>query len=546
MSAGIRCNDLYLLGSTPVHVFEDKAACSLPGSSSALVLCQSDVRRVTRHPNSALMDYTVSGVWITDRTDPSSEPLVNALHRIPRLATPASDPGGLLVCATGDVLLFCSMVAQDQGIVRKVPIDGDPRHMQFSQYLNKFVVAFEREYHVHSRDDSDPKSHGGGRKGSLEPRKVTQIGLQLTDPVWTDPKASRASVIVAQDTNERINALINWAPTDGINHYEWIVLALEHKVPGLPQRSGRVVCVNAKSLSKGSYENMQKLAFRSPDKPVTAICAYKMSSLLIAAGREIHLHNLDFATRKWKTFSKHALPSPAKAISCQGSIIFVATSQHSLYVLVEQDGKLSQHQSDSEARCSVDVLGFRGDSAVFSAWNDSGTDLIAFDGFNKVNHRPFPLFHASLPLMINHICLDPESNVPSSTRGRFYGSASDGTLFHFTLLKPHEWKLLHFLEQMSYMERKTVKPVPIKKRGVNNEELIIKPALLKLKDMHVRGDRLLMMIEPGPYHLGSILNEPQRLETFHALVKEVLGETQNPIEAATVWMRRLLRYPRRS
>ncbi|EXJ89439.1 hypothetical protein A1O3_02506 [Capronia epimyces CBS 606.96] len=544
-SLSVRCDDFYRLGSTPVQLFAENITANHRAASSALVLCHTDMRRVTLHPSLAAVDYTVSGLWITDRTDPSAEPLINAFHRVPRLATPVSDPGGLLVCATDDVLLFCSLVTQEQGVVRKVAVDGDPQRVQFSEYLNKFVVAFERVYHVH-RDDLDPKSPDGVGKGPISPRKMQQIGLQLIDPVWKDPKASGTSVIVAEDTNERVNALINWAPTDGANHYEWVVLALEHKIPGLPQRSGRVVCVNAKSLSKGSFENIQKIAFRSPDKPVTAICAYKMSSLLIAAGREIHVHNLDFATRKWKTLSKHALPSPAKAISCQGSFIFVATSQHSLFVLVEQDGKLSQHQSDTEARCAVDVIGFRGDSAVFSAWSDSGTDLMAFGGFNKVNKDPFPLFHASLPLMINHICLDPQSHLKITARCRFYGSASDGTLFHFSLLKAREWKLLHFLEQMSYMERKTVKPVPIKKKGTEGEDVVINPTPTKLKDMHIRGDRLLMMIEPGPYNLRSLLKESERAETFHALVKEVLGETEHPVEAATVWMRRLLRHPPRS
>ncbi|EXJ95263.1 hypothetical protein A1O1_00383 [Capronia coronata CBS 617.96] len=543
---GIRCDDFYLLGSTPVHVFEEKVTSSHVGTSSALVLCQGDMRRVTLHPNSAVMDYTVSGLWVTDRTDPSAEPVVNAFHRVPKLATTVADPGGLLVCATHDVLLFCSLVTQEQGIIRKIPIEGDPRHMQFSPYLNKFVVAFERVYHLHSEGSSDPKRRGGVLTGSILPQKVQQVGIQLIDPVWKDVKTGRTSIIVAEDTSERVNAMINWAPTDGTNHYEWIVLALEHRIPGLPQRSGRVTCLNAKSLSKGSYENIQKLAFRSPDKPVTAICAYKMSSLLIAAGREIHIQNLDFATRKWKTLSKHALPSPAKAISCQGSIIFVATSQHSLFVLVEQDGKLTQHRADTEARCSVDVAAFGGDSAVFSTWNDSGTDLVAFGGFDKSYKDPFPLFHADLPLMVNRIRLDPQASLPTSGRCRFYGSASDGTLFHFTLLSGREWKLLHFLEQMSYMERKTVKPVPIKKRDANNEEIIINPAPTKLKDMHVRGDRLMMMIEPGPYHLQNMLKEPGQREKFGSLVNEVLGEEEHPIEATTVWLRRLLRYPQRS
>ncbi|KAL2441002.1 hypothetical protein ABEF95_010625 [Exophiala dermatitidis] len=539
---GITCIDFYALGTTPVLAYSEDLATGHSEATSALVLCHSQVRRVTLHPNRTALDYTISSMCVTDRTDPFTEPLVNAVHRIPKLVCTSADPSGLLVCATKDVLLFCSLVTQEQGIVRRVPVDGDPRRLQFSQYLNKFVVAFERFVHVNP-DVKEVHRDGKARKSSAVP--VQQIGVQLIDPVWKDAKVSNTSVIVAEDTDERINALINWAPTDGTNHYEWVVLALEHKFPGHPQRSGRVVCLNAKSLSKGSFDSIQKIAFRSPDKPVTAICAYKMSSLLIAAGRELHIHNLDFATRKWKTLSKHALPSPAKAISCQGSLIFVATSQHSLFVLVDQDGKLTQHPSDTEARSAVDVVGLRGEAAVFSAWNDSGTDLIAFGGFNKVNNPPFPVFHASLPLMIRRLCLDPLSVSSTAARCHFYGSASDGTTFHFTLLKLREWKLLHFLEQLSYMERKTVKPVPIKKKDANDEDIFIKPAPTKLKDMHVRGDRLLMMIEPGPYYLPGLLEGSDRMKEFRALMREVLGDTQDPVETALVWMRRLLAYPPR-
>ncbi|KAK5241249.1 hypothetical protein LTR40_013318, partial [Exophiala xenobiotica] len=229
-------------------------------------------------------------------------------------------------------------------------------------YLQKFVVAFEKTHLL--TGPSRTRQHGGGHssgtKDNVPPRKLQQVGLQIIEPSMKDSAEDRLTILVTEETNESVNALIHWAPTDGQHHYEWFVLALEQKEQGFPQCSGRVVCVNAKNLSKGVPDSNPKVAFRSPDRPVTAICAYKMSSLLIAVGTELHLHHLDFATRKWKTLSKHPLPSHAKTITCQGSLIFVATAHHSLFVLVERDNKLSQHKSDNKARSTMDVVPFDG------------------------------------------------------------------------------------------------------------------------------------------------------------------------------------------
>ncbi|KAI1610412.1 mono-functional DNA-alkylating methyl methanesulfonate N-term-domain-containing protein [Exophiala viscosa] len=546
----LRCDDIYRLGSTSVIVTKETSSSDHAQATSALVLCDSEMRRVTLHSNSLMVDYTVSSLWITNRSEPSVEPSINALHRIPNLSS-KGDPGGLLVCATGDDLLFCSLVGQDQGIVRKSPIDGVPRRVLYSEYLQKFVVAFERNHlltgiTLDNTADSISKKRVAHVKNSGHsaptPRKIQQVGLQLVDPSMTDTDGQGLSVVVTEETNETVNALIHWAPTDGEHHYEWFVLALEQKEPGFPQCSGRVVCVNAKSLSKGTPDSNPKIAFRSPDRPVTAICAYKMSSLLIAVGRELHLHHLDFATRKWKTLSKHPLPSYANTITCQGSMIFVATAQHSLFVLVERDNKLFEHKSDTEARSTRDVVVFDGTSAMFSAWNAGSTDLVAFSGFRKDGNEPYPLFHATLPLLVDNLLLSPSSG----RRHRFYAGASDGTLFHLTVLRESEWELLHFLEQTSYMDKKGIKAVPIRKKDANNEDVVIRPPPVKLTDMHVRGDRLLMMIEDGPYNLRNVLRGSEMLNTFNALVTRVLGETEHPVDAVGVWLRKLLRYPSRS
>lgn len=419
--------------------------------------------------------------------------------------------------------------------------------MLYSRFLDKLVVAYSRDIPVQGQTTQVQVT---SEKDSPNPSSqiVKHVGVQLVESSLMYPQGGSFSTVVSTDVHETVHALIDWAPTDGMNHYEWFVLALEqHRDFGTPGCRGRVVCINAKSLGKSKPDTNPKIAFTSGDSPVTAICAYKISSLLIAAGKELLLRHLDWTTRSWKTLSKHSLPSPAKKISCQGSFIFVATTHHSLFVLMEQDNTLSQHKGDTMVRYTMDVLAFDGPTAVFAAADAGFTNVIALSGWKKDDtESALPIFHAVLPLHVNCLTSDTYTGSSMSQQSRFYGATIDGTLFHFSFLKYHEWKLLRFVEEMSYLDRKTIKAVPIKKRDPNNREYALTPSPIRSRDMHVRGDRLLLMVERGPYNLRNILKGSERLEPFKALVQEVLGETDDPTEVVIAWMRRLLRYPARS
>jgi hypothetical protein len=68
----VTCDDSYQLGSTPVNISKENASNDDTEASSALVLCGSELRRVTMHPNPVTVDYTVSALWVTNRADVSS------------------------------------------------------------------------------------------------------------------------------------------------------------------------------------------------------------------------------------------------------------------------------------------------------------------------------------------------------------------------------------------------------------------------------------------------------------------------------------------
>ncbi|OAP59069.1 hypothetical protein AYL99_06367 [Fonsecaea erecta] len=551
----LKCDDIYRVGATSVQIVEEKSPPGGPQYPSALVLCEYTLRRITLHPNSAVVDYTVSSLWVTDRTKPSFQPLINAVHRIPKLASGDEHPGGFLICAVAEDLLFCSVIAQEHGIAKHLNLNGIPQRIIYSQFLQKLVVAFSKEGDPTelrgTRHTGIPLPEGEKDVPNQPSNKVQRVGLQLITPNLQYPKSRESegalfSTIVTGDDSDIIHDLIDWAPTDGHNHYEWLVLALEQSStkPGV-RGPGRVVCVNAKSLGKGKPDATPKLAFTSRE-PITAICAYKMSSLLIAAGKEIVLHHLDWSTRRWKTLARYGLPSYANAIYCQGSLICVATQQHSLFVLVEKDNVLRHHKCDTKMRYAKDIVVLDGSTAVFASADVGGTDIIGFSGLNKGTTQATPAFHATVPGHIHRFRLDMSQGSRKTDRTRFYGCTLDGTVLHFALLKHHEWKLLHFIEEMSYLAKKPIKAVPIKKRDVDNKPYLWQPPAFRPKDMHVQGDRLLMMIEQGPYNLRNVLKGSDRLDSFKALVKETLGETVEPVDAVVAWIRKLMVYPPRT
>lgn len=451
--------------------------------------------------------------------------------------------------------MFASLVAEEQTVITQLPIKAIPRRILYSNYLKKLVVATEkrarglRPYDENYADipephEQDPKDvpHVSVPKSSSSDGLI-QISLRIVDPDWRQSGMS-ASVAVVEDANLRVTALLEWAieqDGEGKENGLWIVMALEQRGSSEDESTGRVIAINAKNIKKGHSSPHQRVLYRSVRGAIRAICAYGKPALLIAAGNEIILHKLDLTVRKWRTLSKYNLPSPATSISCQGSMVFVATSHHSLIVLVEQNNVLIEHESDSMARNLNSVITFGKDCAMFSAFDSSGTHLMAFSGFSQQSSAPVPMFRAILPLQIDRLQVRKSTGAGEDDRHRFFGSTADGTLYHFQTLAPNEWRLLHFLEGLNHFERDSIKAVPMPKKSVGSNEVVFSFPATKLSDMHVRGDCLRVMIEQGPYNLRHLLRTPEQREKFGNLAEAVIGESHHPVEAVVVWIRRLFR-----
>ena len=65
----LRCAEIFHVGATAVQLVSEKGRPGSPENRSALVLCQDTIHRVSLHPNSTVIDYTFSPLWVTDRTN---------------------------------------------------------------------------------------------------------------------------------------------------------------------------------------------------------------------------------------------------------------------------------------------------------------------------------------------------------------------------------------------------------------------------------------------------------------------------------------------
>jgi len=538
------------LGSTTVKITVDDF--SRPGmDASAFIVCGANTHRLTLFRNQAGIDYSLSAVFLTKHTDLAyQQPPLNAVHRVPKvISTDGGEPGGLLVAATGNELLFSSLVLQEQPVLRRTAVNGTPRRLTYSKHLGQLVVALEQPTDISSTADQRPsRSH------------QTMPALQLVDPDFQVEQPAlddRGVVFLIGEPKERIRALVNWTPTDGVKHYDMIVVGLEQDHGGR-RRSGRVGYISARHLSRGIAADVKtKTIMRLPGKPIYAVCPMGMSSLIIAAGNELILHNLDLDSRTWTTISRLTLPSSPISIETQGSLILVATSHHSVLVVRNVGGELVLHGSDLRARNGTCVINFAGSSMLLSTASEKGTRLI---GYHDYAHTKYvkPMFEATLPLIIDQVKEINAAGPRQVSRHHFQASTTDGTLYCFTVIKPEAWKLLRFVERLSPSEL-----VPSPRRGAKLSQ-VLKPRAKKDDtggdqfeplDMHIKGDVLLPMVEDGPYHLRNLLGRPIKTEdgmsidcnngspsrNFQKLAIAVVGDSEDLVGAVIIWLRKLLR-----
>ena len=540
----------YSLGYTTTSVSPDDYSSTSGTCMSAFALCRSVLKRVTLSELVNEGNFEVADVCITTRNDTSRpQPICRVIHRVQRLhSLTGMEASGLLVGVTATDLLFSSLNFQRQAVMRHFPVPGIPKRIVYSKYLKQLVVGI----------DGSTSSKDNTRSNNSH---VPHLYFTTANP--SDPESSesgRALKVIVGDPGEQIKTMVEYSPTDGSKHYEMIAIALERETKepnGVAKYTSKVVCLSLKHIMKGNDAGAKaRPVMTFPGKRVAALCPLGKSSLLIGAGNEIISHSLDVETKKWTTRSRHPLPSQAASIHTQGSFVFVACTRHSLLILHEDGGKLKFYASDSGAKVTNNVLAFGRYKAVVTSISDKGTDLICF-AEDRLSNGYKQLFAANVPLIVERLRPGATGLPSSPERVSFIGNTSDGTLYQFVTIKPDEWALLHFLQGLWLREKDIPPSVPLTVSRPRSDDLDFRPPVPSAVQMHINGDILAGMLEPGNTSLYDLLEARVKLENevgvkgdmranlqkLRELAEPLLGVSDDTIGAVSAWLRKLLQWP---
>lgn len=392
---------------------------------------------------------------------------------------------------------------QTNAIARHIRVRGMPKGVVHSKFLNKLVIGVDPhqnpEATLHAADHEDT--------AASVPRLYF---APLDDSLAVQESLDEKTSVILGDSRERISALTHYSPSDDSCHYEMTLAVLRsgsRAESGALKICSRIVSVSDKHVQRNAAAAVARNVMRLPGKNITALCPIGKSGLLIGSNNELLLHNLNVRTKKWETLTRHALPSPAKDIRVQGSMIYVATEKHSLLILKSQKDTLSMHGSDTRARIVSNVIPIDKHRTLLADRTSRGTMLtgVIEDPTSATLQRSFEM---TVPHTIECIA-QVERHSAGDGRDSFIASAIDGTLYSFSTLTSDQWLMCYFLQGLcdplkrASSQSKSLSQI-LDMRSWLEQHKGKAPAAL----MGIDGDLLRAMLEPGAYHLRSLL-EPQ-------------------------------------
>lgn len=523
-------------GSTRVSIVGEQGPTSI--QRGALISCESDLRRISLL-DAVGLQYHVSRIWFTDPNDVSaSQPMLSAVSR--NIAHPIVDIKGLLVCASETGIVISSLTLHDAAVPRRQKIIGTPAKLAYSKYLQKLLVGINRV-------EITPRRKSGSKQS------VNQLflpHLELVDPdeeQLSKNGPDRTTLLKIGESGDRIRALTEWRPADETANFPLLAIGIDSIARAHTLRSGRLLIVNV--AKKAPFSSLKVgVGNRYPGRPVFSLHTHGLSSIVVGAGNDVLLENFDMKTRRLSTLATYSLPSSSTSLYASGSLVYAATSRHSLFVLRKDGDKFENLASDNIARDIKSILMFDNDVNLLNTATEMGTCLVGISRAGPERQEQV-LFDARLPLVLQGIQRRGNS---TDSRHIFDGISADGTICRFKSLQYSEWKLLKFLEDFFRDDLLSgLRPLnPLMKRRKDSP-----PSAL---EMHINGNLLALLIDSGPSMLRAVLargkfghvprnpvvkteEQKARAAEFTKLANAVVGEAEDLVVDVVMWLRGLMR-----
>ena len=501
---------------------------------------------------------TVNRVWLTDPANPAfwQRPLDCFTQASSRIPYECSKFGaGSLFYLAGDRLMLAdlSLSTQPEMVPRRIPFNGTPSRVSYSDRLKKLIVICT---------NTTVAGPTASQRARTQNRTLNR-GLAFVDPnseilrSELDKKIDlKVREVADPRTGERFLGVMEWYLTDGHRRYHLLVINSIIRQAADEEATGRLLLLAPAIGDDGEVFTILK---RSMDRraPVWCVASYGDSSLIYACGEELILQPLDMGARtKFGQEVAVTLRCPASHISVQGTDIHVSTKGSGHHIFHVEDNKLVPVCAEASGRSSVHHLTIPEKSLVLTSDRECRVAGLWQPPQPQLNRTAPLVFEATRPCSITRFC---KIAWPTwewrSSRLRvevIIGTSEDGGLHQLTLLSEPEWRLLAFIQNMA-MRNTMVCPYPYPLV----HERKIEPSLAKKQDMHINGDVLDRLVERGGATLLKKMLEKEsdvefrssdyetakyRGERFGELFTEIFKApaADDSVERTLEWIQRLL------
>ncbi|KAI1954992.1 hypothetical protein LOZ12_000873 [Ophidiomyces ophidiicola] len=541
----LKQNAPYKLGDTSARVRGYES-----DMSTAIIACGTGLWRLSFIGNDDCLSHTLDKILITDQNNPARMQDTIDVFCCADLQ-PNAPPGGLggsLICFADNQLFACTLEKSPKPIPRQIHVPGDPKRIIYSKYLQKLVVAYN--FVSYEKDGEYTRRYTRPKICFIDPddQSATPPALNMDEGTIQQFDNSRHAAMPTGASGEKVTALFDWNFSSGEHAYNMIVVGTSQP---RSTYTGRLIYISARTNPHSPRQVLATIKYiHTYMQPIRAVASYAATSLVLGVGDEIFFQTLNPSTKKWRTLPAYKMESTPLSITVKTPFIYVLTARHSLCILTLANDRLVLHAQDGTDREGLAHVNLEGESKITLTSNRGGA-LVGLSELQLLQDEKLikPLFAAHTPQSVIRLSLSHRP-YKSGRSEIIYGTALDGTIYRFTTLKEHEWRLLRFIQNLCLSH-----PIVCQYRArwkLVSEDLA--PVVLKPESMHVDGDVLSRVVEHGAWILEDIMKKNSanfytssprensgRMDYFLDFATPVVGNVKNPFVAVISWMEELLR-----
>ncbi|KAJ5678810.1 hypothetical protein N7462_007054 [Penicillium macrosclerotiorum] len=513
----------------------------------AIVICDSELWRVSTNPDGVPNDCFLSRIWITDQSNPAYFPIaIHGFGLINSQGMGSEAAWGSLFCFADRELLICSLDQEAKMVPRRIGLPGTARKLAYSEQLHRLILSYDV---VEIEDPENPYD------------TTTRSYLEFVDPdlqkaLAHEERAGNKELARAA-RGEIISCIMDWIFNRDGKKYHLVVIGTTIPRIGDSNTLGRVILLSAipdpSDPSKIKYTTKHIHEFEGP---VRAIAPYH-DGLIVGAGKSIFPLTSRGASTRWAPEGWRTFPSAVVAITVNEPLIYVTTSRHGFIVSEAVDDSLSMSMQPRGHDCELleglthcvipadpprTFLSSRGGNIrVGRLASSSGDGLTSSMLFLSPEPAVVQLFESILRFVPG----STDDLLPKSPRERgapIYGVALNGAVYRFSFLNTNELFLLSLVQEMCLKDESLYPSMSARQR--RRKIVWHEP---KKDNTQVDGDLLARLAWHGTDCLENIvamLDQVMGGPTYDSMLRQlsvkVFGPSDNYARDIVGWLRELL------